>query len=152
MATFANIISKSAAPSRANQNQFIPLTSSSSDSWEVNGRELVCKSAGTWELIAQFQILNINSVDSGLDARFISWFNINGKNVKDSAAVSYASKKDGTAVLTLALTFDFKEEDKLRFGVRSESTDGKLNIIVDNIKTSANVDAPSLIVSATKLA
>jgi hypothetical protein len=152
MATFVNIVSNKTAPTRVNQNQFVPLETSSSDSWEVSGRDLVCKNAGVWQFTSQYQILNINSVDSGLDARLVGWFNINGKNVKDSAAVSYASKVEGTAVLTLALAFEFKEGDKLRFGIRSESTDGNLNIVISEVQTGAKVNAPSIIVSAIKTA
>lgn len=147
-----NVISHATAPSKPNQNQFVTLDSASTSDWKVEKKELICNNPGVWQLTVQYQVLNINSVDTGLDARLIGWFNVNGKNIKDSSAVSYASKKDGTAVLTLALSFEFKVGDKVKFGVRSESdTDpSKLNIIISDVSNGSGVLAPSLIVTAIK--
>jgi hypothetical protein len=147
-----NIISHATAPSKPNQNQFVTLDSASTSDWTVEKKELVCNNAGVWQLTVQYQVLNINSVDTGLDARLIGWFNVNGKNIKDSSAVSYASKRDETAVLTLALSFEFQKGDKVKFGVRSESdTDPtKLNIVISDVSNGSGVLAPSLIVTALK--
>lgn len=150
MATFCNIISNVTSPTKANQNEFISLSSASTGAWEVKGKELVCKNAGAWQLTVQYQALNINSVDTGLDARLIGWFHINGKDVEDSSAVTYASKKDGTAVLTIAYTFDFKLNDVVKFGIRSESS-RSLNIVISDIKSGSDVLAPALIVTALKV-
>lgn len=150
MATFCNIISNVRSPTKQNQNEFITLTSATTGAWEVKGKELVCKNPGTWQLTVQYQALNINSVDTGLDARLIGWFNINGKNVEDSSAVTYASVMDGTAVLTFALSSNFQLNDAVKFGIRSESSDS-LNIVIADIKSGSNIVAPALTVSAVKV-
>lgn len=148
----ANIISKYTFPKAPNTNEYLCLSSSDSDSWVVSGKDLICKKAGTWQLTSQYQLVSINSVESGLNARLTGWFNLNGKDVKNSAASSYASEVDGTAVLTIAWAYTFKKGDKVRFGIRSDSNTlpPTLNIVAKGFCTGAKVYAPSLIVTAIK--
>ena len=81
------------------------------------------------------------------------WFNINDKNIVNSASTSYALKKDGSNVMVNAFSYKFKKGDKIRFGVRSNSIQDPptLNIVVKGYTTSSGVYAASLNLTITRI-
>lgn len=150
---FANAYSNVTAPVLVNNNEFVPITSIDTKSWKISGNALVCCKPGIWQITSQYQLVNINSVDTGINATIEGWFNINGKDVKNSASTSYALKKDGSNVLTICIAHKFKKGDEIRFGIRSlsQQTPPVLNIVVKGFTTSAGVNATSLTVTAIKI-
>jgi hypothetical protein len=95
----------------------------------------------------------LNSVDTGKNATLEGWFNINDKNVENSAASSYALKQDGSNVVTNCIIKKFKKGDKIKFGVRSTSIQNPpvLNIVAKGYTTSSGVYSPSLGINISKI-
>ena len=150
---FANAYSTVTSPSLVNTNEFIPITNIDNKSWKISGDSLKCCKSGSWQFTSQYQLFTLNSIDSGTSATMEGWFNLNGKNISDSAATGYASKKDGSIVLTICYAGKFKKGDKIRFGVRSVSIQNPpvLNIVCKGYLTTSGVYAPSLIVTVSKI-
>ena len=150
---FANVFSTVTAPALVNNNEYVPITNIDTKSWKINGNTLVCCKPGSWQFTSQYQLFTLNSVDSGTSATIEGWFNLNGKNIANSAASGYASKKDGSIVLTICHSGKFKKGDKIKFGIRSVSTQNPpvLNIVCKGYLTTSGVYAPSLIVTAIKI-
>lgn len=148
---YANVISNLNCPTTFNVNEYVPLTSIDTKSWTIKDNSLVCNYAGIWQIISQYQIVGIRSVNSGKDATIEGWFNINGINIKDSCATGYVSKEGGSIVLTIAYSQKFNKNDTIRFGIRSNSTNGHLNIGCLNLNGDSGINIPSFIGSLTRI-
>ena len=150
---YANLFSTTTSPSSVNSNQTVPMTNIDTKDWKINpDGSITCCNAGSWQLISQYQVFTLNSVDLGADATLEGWFNLNGSPIANSAATTYASKRGGNAVLTIAINQTFKKGDKLSFGVRSNNTTSStLNVVAQGFTTASGVYAPSCIVTATKI-
>lgn len=148
---FANVVSNINFPSTINENELVPLSSIDTKSWSILDNCLICNYPGVWQIISQYQVVGINSVNSGDDATIEGWFNINLKDVENSAATGYVSKAGGSMVLTIALTYKFEKDDVLIFGVRSNSTNGNLNIACINSISNSGVNVPSFIATLSKI-
>jgi hypothetical protein len=151
---FANAWSTLTLPNLVNNNEFIPVTNiDSSKSWKICGDYLKCCSPGSWQFLAQYQLYNLNSVDTGKNATLEGWFNINDKNIENYASTSYALKKDGSNVMVNCLAYKFKKGDKIRFGVRSTSIQDPpvLNIVAKGFITASGVYAASLGLTITRI-
>lgn len=150
---YANIYSTTTAPLAVNSNEIVPMTNIDTNSWKINADgSISCCNAGTWQIISQYQLVTLNSVDLGADATLEGWFNLNGSPIANSAATTYASKRGGNAVLTIAINQTFKKGDKLSFGVRSNNTTSStLNVVAQGFTSASGVYAPSCIVTAIKI-
>jgi hypothetical protein len=143
---YANVYSTLTSPSTPNTNEYIKITNTDSPAWKVmNDGSLKCCSPGNWQIISQYQLYVLNSIDSGKDGTIEGWFNINGKDIQNSAALGYASKKDGNIVLTIAYAHSFKKGDIVKFGCRSLSTTSTLNLVCQGVNTDNGIYAPSFI-------
>jgi len=149
---FANALSKITAPKLPNNNEFVPFTSVDTNAWKLQADgSLKCCNAGEWAVIAQYQFVGQNDISSGANGTIEGWFIINDKNVADSAATAYVSKKGGSAVLTIALNVEFKKGDNLKLGIRSTSVDGKLNSACVASVGQSGVGIPSVILALDKV-
>lgn len=148
---FANLISLQSFPATANTNNFVPLDSVDTKDWTVSGNTLTCNNSGIWNIVSQYQIVGINDISSGANGTLEGWFNINNFDIPDSAAIGYVSKAGGSVVLTIGYAHKFNKGDVLRFGVRSDSIDGNLNIGCKAVATKSGVRAPSFICTLTKV-
>ena len=150
---FCNPFTVAAAPTRPNENQFVPWSKVDTTDWEISESDtnaLVCKNPGIWNIIIQYQLLGRRPVANAIDATIVGWVNVNNVNVPNSAATQYAARPGANNVLVIAIAARFNIGDEVRLGVRSNSTDGDLNTDIDSYLTSAGIFAPSAIVTATK--
>ncbi len=150
---YSNTISFIPAPTRPNENQFVPLSDVDTNDWSISKSdttELVCNNSGVWNLLLQYQIIGQIPVSDARDATIIGWLNINGVDVSNSAATQYAARPDANNVLAIGFSYNFNAGDIVKFGIRSQSTDGNLNVIIQGSDTSAGIQAPSFILTMTK--
>jgi len=129
------------------------MTNIDTKDWKINpDGSITCCNAGSWQLISQYQVFTLNSVDLGADATLEGWFNLNGTPIENSAATTYASKRGGNAVLTIGLVQKCKKGDVISIGIRSNNTTGStLNVVAKGFTTASGVYAPSCIVTAIKI-
>jgi hypothetical protein len=151
---YSNPYATAAAPTRANENQFVPLENVDTPDFSVSVSDttaLVCNNPGVWNIVLQYQLVGRRPTEVALDATLVGWFNINGKDVQNSAATQYAARPGANNVLVVSLTSELNAGDEVRSGVRSVSSDGELNVDIRGYQTPAGVYAPSLIITANKL-
>jgi len=47
-----------------NSNEIVPMTNIDTNSWKINADgSISCRNAGTWQLISQYQVFSLNTVD-----------------------------------------------------------------------------------------
>ena len=153
-----NVFSNAPAPLMINTNEYFQLEhiynsqSYLSNSWIlVDDQQISCINKGNWQIIAQYHLVNINSVTDGNDATIEAWFNVNNVDISNSCATSYVSKEKGSTVLTIALCQHFPEGTHLKFGLRSNSNNGVLNIHCNSSKGKCGINIPSFIATLTKI-
>jgi hypothetical protein len=151
---YSNPLSLTSAPTAANVPQTVPIDSVDTADWVIDPatQGLVCKNAGVWNILAQYQLVNINPTDDASDAQIDGWYIINGQKIQDSDAANTASLLNDKNVLAIGLAYKFKKGDVLEFGIGSFTSTGTLNANVQGFQTS-DVDpfAPSLIITASKV-
>jgi hypothetical protein len=150
---FCNPFTIASAPTRANENQFVPWELSDTPDWmisETDTNALVCMNPGVWNIAVQYQIIGRRPTTNAIDSTIIGWLNVNGVDVPDSAATQYASRPNANNVLVLCIATRFNVGDEVRLGIRSQSLNGDLNVGVNSYQTSAGVRAPSVIVTAVR--
>jgi hypothetical protein len=150
---FCNPFTIAAAPTRANENQFVPWLFSDTPDWmisETDTNALVCMNPGVWNIAVQYQIIGRRPTTDAFDSTVVGWLNVNGVDVPNSAATQYASRPNANNVLVVCIANRFNVGDEVRLGIRSLSVDGDLNVGVNSYETLAGVVAPSVIVTAVR--
>jgi hypothetical protein len=151
---YSNPLSLTSAPTAANVTQTVPIDSVDTADWLIDPmtQGLVCKNAGVWNILAQYQLVNINPQDDSANSQIDGWFIVNGQQLANSNAASDASSTNAKNVLAIGLVYKFKKGDVLEFGVASFSSTGTLNANVQGFSTSGAIPyAPSLIITASKV-
>ena len=151
---YSNPYSLTTAPKSANVEETVPIDSVDTCDWRIDPetKGLVCKNAGTWNILAQYQVVNINPKDDAAEAQIDGWFIVNGNNVPYSDAASNANMLNSKNVLAIGAVIEFKKDDVLEFGIASFTKDGSLNVDVNGFSTNRDITfAPSLIITASKV-
>lgn len=149
---YANITSNTLAPMRLNTNEYISLDAIDTPSWAIsknNSTELECIEDGKWNFVAQYQLLALQDGQGFLDG----FINVNGIDVTDSDAEQSTSFKGETSVLAIGYSAYFNKGDRVKFGLRSSNKDGSgvLRTVVSNIQAPTGLNAPSVIITASRL-
>ena len=87
---------------------------------------------------------------NNLSGPITAWIEVNGKQIKNTGAINSVIGVDDYGVLTFSFTLKFKKNDRLSFGVRSDSRTSVPTEVCKGKITSAGVYAPSLNVTALK--
>ena len=101
---FCNPFTYAAAPTRANENQFVPWELSDTPDWMISPTDtnaLVCMNPGVWNIAVQYQIIGRRPTTTARDATVVGWLNVNGVDVPNSAATQYASRPNANNVLVV---------------------------------------------------
>lgn len=151
LSNFSNPFSLRTAPTRPNENQTVPITNIDTKDWIIgpNG-SLICQNPGVWNVLSQYQLVNIRPVKNCANAEIDGWFIVNGQNVTFSDATSSACQLNSKNVLAIGLEQAFNQGDRLEFGIRS-SSNLCLNAVVKSYTASTGIVAPSLIISMNKV-
>ena len=90
---YSNPLSLTSAPTAVNVPQTVPIDAVDTADWVIDPatQGLVCKNAGVWNILAQYQLVNINPTDNASDAQIDGWYIINGEKLDNSDAANTAS-------------------------------------------------------------
>ena len=153
---YSNTISKIQSPSLPNVNEYIHLSEVDTPDWTIDPKDntkYVCQNPGAWQILTQYQMVNIiPTTSSGVEAQIAGWFNVNGVDIPNSDATGCVPNKNGKNVLAIAYNNYFNKGDYVKFGIRSISSDGNLNAVVQGYVDATGIYAPSVIISALKFA
>ena len=152
---YSNPLSLTSAPTAANVPQTVPMDSVDTADWLIDPatKGIVCRNSGIWNILSQYQLVNINPQLDASQAQVDGWFIVNGQPLANSTAAADVASLNGKNVLAIGLVYEFKKGDVLEFGVASFSNNCDcLNANVQGFATSGTIPyAPSLIVSASKV-
>ena len=154
--TGTNFLSNSNLPTLVNTNQYIKFNPNSFIFWMINPgdpTELICRLNANWQFIVQYTVLNTSATDvNAIDSELSGWIEQNnGVNnmytpIKNCKASCCAYKAGSKTTLVFSLVANFKVGDKLRFGIRSNSSN-TLNAVCKSIQDIFGTPTESVIVS-----
>lgn len=151
---YANVFSTVKIPSKSNVNQFMVIDNIDTSDWKLNGTHVHCRNPGVWNIILQYQMVNVSTVADSIKNCYLSGFvNINGSNVPYSSATGYVARVGSKNVLTIAFTHKFKCNDYFKVGIRSDNNDldpNKLNVVCQSYVGITDILDPSIIITMTK--
>jgi len=148
---YANPYSTTTSPSKVNTNEYIKIDAIDTPSWVIGSdpHELICVENGKWNILVQYQLVALKDGKATLNG----FFNVNGVDVPDSDSEQDSSYAGEASVLVIGYSTYYNKGDKVKFGVRSSNPDGssELRLVVKDIKESTGINAPSVIITASRL-
>ena len=87
---------------------------------------------------------------NNLSGTITAWIRINNIDIKNTGTIGSVTGVNNYAVLTFSFTLKFKKNDRLSFGIRSDSRTSAPTQVCQGKLTSAGVYAPSMSVTAIK--
>jgi hypothetical protein len=140
--------------------QKVNVNVTDSNDWEITPEgDLICRNPGKWRILAQYQLVHLAQSGDAI-ALIDGYFAINDQPVAASDATNSVSKYAPKNVLPIELAGDFNFGDKLSIFAASTNTNAGIcrgyqnNGAIDrsgNLTNFTNIDAPSVIVSASKI-
>lgn len=143
---YDNIVGNTQSPVKSNTNEFVKFDFEDTDEWLIDSSDhtvLVCNDPGTWEFLAQYQLV---AVGDGL-AKLHGWVNYNGKNVEYSDAYGSSLVAGNDSVLVIAYSGDFKVGDKIKWGIHSSDV---TKLVINSGKSPSGLIYPAIILTAFK--
>jgi len=148
---YSNIISNINYPSVPNKNELIKFTNIDSFDFILDNTKIVCKNAGSWNFIAQYQVYAYKTTNLGVNSQLDGWFSVNGVIINNSDASWSSTILNELGVLTIGTIIELKVDDYIEFGIRSSSLDNNLNVGIINYHTPSSLIAPSIILTTYKV-
>ena len=118
----------------------------------MNGTKLVCQNPGTWNFIAQYQLVCYEtSVDKAL-SQVDGWVKLNGVNVQNSDATNSVNNVGGVNVLCIGYIVELKLNDTVEWGIRtSQYSSEKVLCGIESYLARTGITAPSIILTINKV-
>jgi hypothetical protein len=134
-----------------NNNEYVKIDAIDTPSWVIGSdpTELICVENGKWNILVQYQLF---ALKDGI-AVFNGFFNVNGVDVTNSDGEQDTSYAGEASVLAIGYSNYYNKGDKVKFGVRSSNPDGssELRVVAKDLTESTGINAPSVIVTASRL-
>lgn len=147
----ANIFSLVTSPIKPNTNEIIPITISETLDFTINNTQIICNNPGTWFLSGQYQINSYVTNDIGINAQLDGWLLLNGVNIPNISSTCSVEKLGQTKTLLITYIINLNKGDYIEFGIRSNSLDNKLNVVIkSDIGPNGSLN-PSFLLSVNKI-
>ena len=148
---YANVYSSNNGPLKANVNELVVFTNTDTTDFQISGSRLICKNAGTWTFVSQYQLYsNITSTEYA-KAILDGWFLLNGSAIPGSDASSSTAILSGTNVLVIESVLELNVDDYVELGIRCSSYNSKVDVEVKDILDQYEIGTPSVILSLLKI-
>jgi hypothetical protein len=150
---FANVVSFQSFPKLPNNNEYIVFDQVDTPDFSLNGTKLVCNNAGTWNFIAQYQLVSyISSTDKAL-TQVDGWIRVNGVNIENSDATNSVNNVGGVNVLCIGFVVELKLNDTVEWGIRTSqySLENKVLCGIESYLARSGITAPSIILTINKV-
>lgn len=149
---YANIFAIDNFPKAQNTNEFVTFSNTDSTDFELQGTKLVCKNAGNWNLVAQYQLVSYKTSDAKKAISQVDgWVRVNGVDVTDSDATNSVNNVGGVNVLAISVCLSLVENDTVEWGIRSSTTLPRVVCGVRSYVADTGITAPSVILTAQKI-